>query len=139
MTQNGSQTQLPDWWQRETQRRLVRWLLFFVFVLTLIGYFYYLSANGLTGIVSGINFDTKNYIAFVRDDGKGHTDLYSVRMDGTGERRLTAASDASTKAQPAWTLDGKSLLYASNMDNNHVTQIYLLGAGQPTQLTYGTG
>src|SRR5580700_8830588 len=139
MTQYGSQTQLPDWWQRETQRRLVRWLLFLVFILALIGYFYYLSANGLTGPGSGVNFDTKNYIAFVRDDGKGHTDLYAVKSDGTGERRLTAASDNSTKSQPIWTLDGKSLIYAANLADNRVTQIYILGDGHPRQLTYGTG
>ncbi len=59
MTLNGSQTKLPDWWQRENQRRLVRVLLFLTFVGALIAYYYYLSANGLTGIVSGVNFDTK--------------------------------------------------------------------------------
>ena len=110
MTQKVYQAPLPDWWQREKQRRLVRVLLFLLFVVTLIGYFYYMSAHGLTGIVSGVSFDTKNYIAFVRVDDKGHTDLYAVRMDGTGMRRLTDTSDNSTKSQPAWTLDGKSLI-----------------------------
>src|SRR5580698_6344597 len=118
MISKESNRQLPNWWERENQRRLIRVLLFLVFVISLIAYFYYLSANGLTGIVSGINFDTKNYIAFVRDDGAGHTDLYAVRMDGTGERRLTAASDNSTKSQPAWTLDGKSIIYAANLADN---------------------
>lgn len=139
MTQKSSHTQLPDWWQREKQRRLVRVLLFLIFVVALIGYFYYLSANGLTGIKSGVNFDAKNYIAFVRDDGKGHTDLYAVKMDGTGERRLTAASDNSTKSQPAWTLDGKRVIYAANLEDNRITQIYILGDDRPSQLTYGTG
>jgi len=139
MTQKASQSQLPDWWQREKQRRLVRVLLFLLFVFALVAYFYYLSASGLTGIGSGVNFDSKNYIAFVRDDGKGHTDLYVVRADGTGERRLTEPGDNSTKSQPVWTLDGKSVIYAANLEDNRITQIYILGDGKPTQLTYGTG
>lgn len=139
MTQKVSRVQLPDWWQREKQRRLARVLLFLIFLFSLIAYFYYLSANGLTGTVSGVSFDTKNYVAFVRDDGKGHTDLYAIRMDGTGERRLTSPSDNSTKGQPVWTLDGKSILYAANLEDSRVTQIYILGEGQPTRLTYGTG
>ncbi len=66
-------------------------------------------------------------------------DLYAVKMDGTGERRLTPESDTSTKSQPAWALDGKSIIYAANLAENRVTQIYILGDGRPTQLTYGTG
>jgi len=128
-----------DWFEREKQRRMLRWLLFFVLILALIGYYYYVSALGNTGIISGVNFDTTNYIAFVRNDGKGHTDLYAIKVDGTGERRLTSASDASTKGQPIWTLDSKSLLYTANLDDSRVTQIYLLGDGQPTRLTYGSG
>ncbi len=138
MTANKAD-KLPDWWQREKQRRMLRVLIFLLLLCSLIVYYYYMSANGLTGIISGVNFDTHNYVAFVRDDGNGHTDLYAVKADGTGERRLTAASDSSTKAHPVWTMDGKSLLYTSNLDDARLTQIYILGNGQPTRLTYGSG
>ncbi len=139
MADKASRMELPDWWQREKQRRLLRVLIFLGCVVGLIAYYYYLSANGLTGVVSGVNFDTKNYVAFVRDDGKGHTDLYAIKTDGTGLRRLTSESDNSTKSHPVWTLEGKSLLYAANLEDSHITQIYMLGNGQPVRLTYGTG
>lgn len=137
MTNVKSSQKLPDWWQREKQRRLLRVLLFLVLLGMLVGYFYYSSGTGVG--VNGINFDTTNYIAFVRDDNQGHSTLYAIRDDGTGEHPLTHSDDTAGKSHPAWTMDGKSLLYASNRNDSKVTQIYLLGNGDPQQLTYGTG
>ena len=131
-------TRLPDWWEREKQRRLIRVLLFLFLLMALIGYFYYINNAGIV-VVNGINFDTSHHIAFVRQEDNGDFALYAIRDDGTDERRLTHADDKSVKSHPAWTFDGKSVLYASNRNDNKVTQIYVLGSGEPAQLTYGAG
>lgn len=108
-------------------------------ILALIAYFYYQSFLGNVGPISGLTFDTADHVAFVRTDEKGNTTIFAIRADGTDLRPLTPPTDVSTKAQPAWTRDGKSLLYASNLRDNKVTQIYILGAEGSKQLTYGTG
>src|SRR5262245_40998094 len=138
MTNAKPEAQLPDWWEREKQRRLARVLLFAILLLALIGYFYYTNYVGIV-TVNGINFDTSHYIAFVRQEDNGAYALYGIRHDRTDERRLTHADDKSIKSHPVWTLEGKSILYASNRNDSKVTQIYILGNGDPAQLTYGTG
>jgi Tol biopolymer transport system component len=130
---------LPDWWQRENQRRMGRLLLFLTFVLMLIGFFYYTYGMGKVGTVGVIDFDTANYIAFVRQEEDGSFGLYALRADGSNLHRLTKSTDKSTKSHPAWTVDGMHVLYASNLNDNQVTQIYILGDGDPRQLTYGKG
>lgn len=136
---NNSSSTLPDWWDRENRRRQKLLLSLLVLILVLIGFYYYVSASGKTGIINGVDFDTTNYIAFVRQEPNGDTDLYAIRADGTGLRPLTLSSDHSLKSDPAWTKDGKHILYVSNKASVACTQIYLLGAGQtPIQLTYGT-
>lgn len=116
-----------------------RVLILAVLLIALIGFYYYLSFLGNVGPISGLAFDTADYIAFVRQDDKGNTTLYAIRTDGTDLRPLTTAADVSNKSQPVWARDGKSLLYASNLRDNKVTQIYILGTGTPKQLTYGPG
>lgn len=116
-----------------------RVLILAVLVMALIAFYYYLSFLGNVGPISGLSFDTADHIAFVRTDDRGNTTLFAVRADGTDLRQLTPPTDVSTKAQPVWARDGKSLLYASNLRDNKITQIYLLGTGSPKQLTYGPG
>ncbi len=129
----------PDWRQREHNRRMNRVLILVVLLMALIAFYYYLSFLGNVGPISGLAFDTTDHIAFVRQDDKGATTLFAVRADGTDLRQLTPNDDVSNKAQPVWERDGKSLLYASNLRDNKVTQIYILGTGGPKQLTYGPG
>jgi Tol biopolymer transport system component len=129
----------PDWRQREHQRRMNRVLILAILLMILIAFYYYLSFLGNVGPVGGLAFDTSDHIAFVRQDEKGNTTLYAVRTDGTDLRALTPATDVSNKSHPVWTRDGKSLLYASNLRDNKVTQIYIMGTGSPKQLTYGPG
>jgi TolB protein len=131
--------QLPDWWQREKQRRKLYFLVFLTLLLLLIGYYYIESSNGRIGPVSGINFDTNNYIAFVRRDKTGVSRLYAMRADGTGLRPLTSDSDKSNKFAPVWTGDGKNVIYVSDKTDGKTRQLYILGDGDPKQLTYGTG
>ena len=128
-----------DWWLREKQRRLMRVLLFLLFMLMLIFYFYYVNQQGRTGIVSGINFDTTNYVAFVRQEADGNTKLFAISADGSSLQQLTNGADHSNKATPVWTADGKAIIYASNFKDERITQLYILGNGDPRQLTYGSG
>ncbi len=130
---------LPDWWQRERQRRNNWVLIFLILLLGLIGYYYWVSAYGVIGAQPGVTFDTSNYLAFIHVDEKGNSSLYAVRADGTDLRRLTPEGDKSNKQDPSWTLDGKSLLYSSTNNKNQVMQVYLMGDGIAKQMTYGTG
>ncbi len=138
-TQITPESAPPDWWQREKQRRMNRVLLFLTLLLALIAFYYYASFLGNVGPVGGLAFDTSDHIAFVRQDDKGNTTLYAIRTDGTDLRALTTPDDVSNKSHPVWARDGKSLLYASNLRDNKVTQVYILGTGSPKQLTYGPG
>lgn len=128
-----------DWWQREKQRRMLRVLLFLSLMLLLIGYYYFINVQGRTGIIHGVNFNSTNYIAFTRTETDGNTSLCAVSADGSDFRKLTNNSDHSNKATPIWTVDGKSLVYSSNLKDGRVSQLYILGDGEPKQITYGSG
>ncbi len=130
---------LPDWWQREKQRRQTWILICLTFVLALIGYFYWVNSYGLIGHQPGITFDSANHISFVHLDDKGNPTLYAIRADGSGIQTLTPDTDKSSKQDPIWTSDGKNLIFASNNNPNQVMQLYIMGSGSPRQMTYGTG
>jgi|GEM_PF-1560533 len=128
-----------DWWEREKRRRQNRVLIFLVLLLMLIGYFYYVSKLGVTGVVASFDFDTKNHIAFINQDKENNTSLYVVRADGTNLRRMTAEDDKSDKSEPVWTRDAKKILYSSSRGDGRTRQIWIMGGGEITQLTYGSG
>ena len=134
-----SNTRLPDWWQRETQRRQTHLLVLLGLLLALIIFFYYISRSGRTGIINGIDFDTSNTIAFVRQNAGGQLSLYDIRADGTNLKRLTPPDDTSEKSAPAWNLKGDQLFYISNRDDRKKMQVYIRGANETRQPTYGTG
>jgi TolB protein len=62
-----------------------------------------------------------------------------MRADGSGLRRMTDAEDKSGKETPVWTMDGGHLIYVSNLNDPRTWQVYIVGGGDPSQLTYGTG
>ena len=130
---------LPDWWQREKQRRQLMFLIFLLLLLTLIAYYYWVARHGIIGQVRDIDFDSSNYVAFTHQEKDGNVSLYAVRADGGDARRLTAADDTSNKQDPAWTLDGKNLLYSTNKTDKQVMQIWKIGNGDAKQATYGPG
>jgi len=64
---------------------------------------------------------------------KGRTDLWAVRTDGTGLRRLT--SHAAGDSGPRWAPDGKSIYFLSNRsDSSQVWRIRIDG-GEAGQIT----
>lgn len=134
-----AETKSNDWWERERQRFLKRIFVALVLILALIGYFSYVRSQGRIGFVHGVNFDTTNYIAFVRHQDDGSSTIYAVRADGSDLRALTNVSDPSNKEHPSWLPDGKSLVFSSNLKDLKTTQLYVLGDGSPIQLTYGSG
>lgn len=131
-------TPLPDWWARERQRRQVGVLILMLMLLALTGFYYWVSYHGRTGYAAALNFDTSNYIVFIRQDDAGDTSLCTIRADGTDLRQLTDPGDKFEKAAPAWSIDGTTLLYVSGT-RNKVRQIFTYGRSGAEQLTYGTG
>ena len=52
------------------------------------------------------------------DSDRGHTDLYSVSLDGKIQIQLTITQDVDDRYTPAWTPDGEHILFtASTADN----------------------
>jgi Tol biopolymer transport system component len=80
---------------------------------------------------------TGTWIAFDSDGAVGNRDLYVIRADGTGRRRLTTAP--STEVRPSFSRDGTKLAFASDRDGG-VMQVYLmdLATGVTTRVTQRT-
>ena len=79
-----------------------------------------------------------NQIAFVvreSDLAKGTTnsEIYLIRPDGTGLRRMTQNPAADT--HPRWSPDGSSLLFVSTRKNGSQAWLMPLAGGEPRQLT----
>jgi Tol biopolymer transport system component len=74
------------------------------------------------------------WIAFDSNGGASNRDIYVIRADGTGRRRLT--TETSAEAQPSFSRDGTKLAFASDRDGG-VMQIYLmdLATGLATRVT----
>jgi Tol biopolymer transport system component len=57
----------------------------------------------------------------------GQSELYTVRPDGTGLRRLTAfGSNGPRATQPRWTPDGTAILYTRTTQSGLPRQIYAI-------------
>jgi TolB protein len=66
-------------------------------------------------------------IAFAQDE----TDIYVVRPNGTGLRRLTGIQ--ASESQPAWSPDGRSIAYVRREPGSSVRELWLMradGSGQ---------
>jgi len=84
------------------------------------------SAGGTAGtmgppLVDGGALDA--WIAFDSDGGVFNRDIYVIRADGTGRRRLT--TEASVDTQPSFSRDGTKLAFASDRAGG-VMQIFLM-------------
>jgi Tol biopolymer transport system component len=89
-------------------------------------------ATGVAGVGGGDPADA--WIAFDSDGGAFNRDLYVIRFDGTGRRRLT--TDKSVDAQPSFSRDGTKLAFASDRAGGAL-QIYVmdLATGSTSRVT----
>jgi dipeptidyl aminopeptidase/acylaminoacyl peptidase len=65
--------------------------------------------------------------------GKSNKDIYVVRPDGSGLRRLT--DDPARDSHPRWSRDGSSILFASGRKNGEQAWVLPVSGGAPKQLT----
>jgi Tol biopolymer transport system component len=75
-------------------------------------------------------------------DPAGRWDLFTMRPDGTGVKRLTILPDPSSPfSAPDWSPDGTQLVFTSPSPSSRHGQIYRIDADGSglTQLTHGTG
>src|SRR5690348_9298278 len=90
-----------------------------------------LAPTGAAGLNLG-----RGQLAFVAGD-RAVPQIFVVRADGSGRRRLTDAPGPSTT--PAWSPDGQAIAFVRRTGND--TQIYVIHAdgGSPRPLTSGPG
>jgi TolB protein len=98
------------------------------------------SAGGTAGTMGPATVDggpLDFWIAFDSDGGIFNRDIYVIRADGTGRRRLT--TEPSVEAQPSFSPDGTKLAFASDRVGG-VMQIFLmdLQTGLATAVTRRT-
>jgi Tol biopolymer transport system component len=74
---------------------------------------------------SRILFTTRPLVDF----DAGQSELYTVRPDGTGLRRLTNYGPNGPRAtQPRWTPDGKAIVYTRTTQQHLPRHIYAINA-----------
>jgi TolB protein len=82
-------------------------------------------------------------VVFSRNDANGFLDLWRMRTDGSGARKLLTGPEFMDEVNPRWTADGSRILYVllSPVDPNIVPEIWRVngdGTGK-TQITSGLG
>ncbi len=65
--------------------------------------------------------------------GRGNSEIYVIRTDGTGLRRMT--NNPATDNAPRWSPDGKSILFLSTRKNGSQAWSIPENGGEPRQLT----
>jgi Tol biopolymer transport system component len=64
-----------------------------------------------------------------------HTDIYTVRPDGSHLRQLTHVADDAAAALPSWSPDGTKIVYESNVSGNYEIWVMDADGGHKTRIT----
>lgn len=123
---------------RRTRGASLKLYLWLIVAVGLFAWFLTWRANyGVTGHVDRLNFNTRNAVAFIRQNGP-QEDLYVVDTTTGVIKRLT--QDGASKRSPVWSPDGRSLCYAAQLSTQGTVtyQLFVLGDGSPVQITYGS-
>jgi TolB protein len=115
-----------------------KYLLLAAFLALFAGWVYWRNSYGAIGRVAKLEGSTAGYIAFIRTDNNGASNLYIVKSDGTDLKPLT--SDDTPKRTPCWSPDGTRVCYAqeTRSEGSASYQLFVLGKGIPKQATYGS-
>lgn len=91
--------------------------------------------------VMGLSNTHSAYATFPGKNGRivyasyrdGHSQIYAMNSDGTGQTRLT--NDVANDSQPRWSPDNTKIAFVSDRDANHqTTQIYVMNADGTNQV-----
>lgn len=103
------------------------------------------DGTGLRRLTTDPHVDTSpswspdgRWIAFEREDGEGHAEIFIVAADGSDERQLTN-NDETNDGAPDWSPDGGTILFTRYIGTN--AEILAVGpeGGKPTRLTTSAG
>jgi Tol biopolymer transport system component len=113
-------------------------LLLILFLAFAVAFWIWKGQHGVTGNVIPINFSTNDHVAFLRQ-ADNQTNLFVVKLDGTGERQLT--QDANLKQGVTWSPDGRKICYAAEIKDESSTafQLMIFDNRGSTQITSGSG
>jgi hypothetical protein len=123
----------------QLRSRLLKILLLGVFLGLLAAFFSWKAGYGKFGNVAPLDFNSAEYVLFLRQGQDGQTNLFAVKSDGTDERQLT--NDKMAKHEPSWSTDGKSICFSGEVKDEGAVayQVFLLGKDGSRQITRGTG
>ena len=84
---------------------------------------------------------TGNQIAFLRDAGPGHAEIWLVQSDGTGARKIREIRNATTDQALTWTKDPNWLIVAQRAPGNGPPALFLVSTrnGEERQMTSSSG
>ncbi len=98
---------------------------------------------GQTGATAPTQAGADGRIVFTSNiDPAGRWDLFTMRPDGTGVKRLTVLPDPRWPfSAPDWSPDGTQLVFTSRSPSSRLGHVYRIDADGSglTQLTHGTG
>ncbi len=123
---------------RRSGAAMGKYLLLVAFLCLFAGWLYWKNSYGAIGRVAKLDTSTAGYVAFVRTESDGSSDIYIVKDDGTDLKALTG--DGAPKRAPCWSPDGTRLCYAqeARAEGAATYQLFVLGQGSPKQATYGS-